>query len=173
MPLDFLSTFCEKSGNHELKVYWSLPEFTKSYLFGFFLLIIPFYSVAQLEISIGINLSPIHDFSTEFVFIDAFKQSRTWISHNADGTGPRDTGSDIPLDEFGYPLAIPYGDGLSPPQTVRALVLWDLADHFPSGDYRLIVVCERTQPSTLLPIKANLTGRHACLTRLFDLIWLL
>lgn len=96
-------------------------------------------SFGQVERPIGINLSPVTDFSTEFVFVDAFRQSRIWISHNADGSGAWDTSINIPLDENGYPLAIPYDDGVNPPQAVRALVLWDLPEPFPSGEYRLIV----------------------------------
>lgn len=103
------------------------------------LFVISLVSMAQVERPLGINLSPVHDFSTEFVFVDAFKQSRTWISHNADGSGAWDTNVNIPLDERGYPLAIPYDDGLNPPQAVRALLLWDLVGPFPSGEYRLIV----------------------------------
>ena len=94
---------------------------------------------AQVERPVGINLSSVHDYSTEFLFIDAFKQSRSWISHQADGTGPWDTGVSIPLGENGYPLAIPYDNGQNPPQAVRTLMLWDLPDPFPTGEYRLIV----------------------------------
>lgn len=99
----------------------------------------PLLFFAQVEKPVGINLSPVHDFSTEFVFVDAFQQSRTWISHNADGSGAWDTGVAIPMGENGYPLSIPYDDGINPLQAVRALVLWDLVEPFPSGDYRLIV----------------------------------
>lgn len=94
---------------------------------------------AQVERPVGINLSSVHDYSTEFLFIDAFKQSRSWISHNADGTGPWDTGINIPLGPNGYPLSIPYDNGQNPPQAVRTLMLWDLPDPFPAGEYRLIV----------------------------------
>jgi len=94
---------------------------------------------AQVERPVGINLSSVHDYSTEFLFIDAFKQSRSWISHHADGTGPWDTGVPIPLGENGYPLSIPYDNGQNPPQAVRTLLLWDLPAPFPTGEYRLIV----------------------------------
>lgn len=96
-------------------------------------------TTAQVERPVGINLSSVHDYSTEFLFIDAFKQSRSWISHNADGTGPWDTGIHVPLGENGYPLAIPYDNGQTQAQAVRTLMLWDLPDPFPSREYRLIV----------------------------------
>jgi len=95
--------------------------------------------MAQIDRPVGINLSSVTDYSTEFVFVDAFNQSRSWISHNADGTGPWDTGVDIPLSENGYPLVIPYDNGQNAPQSVRTLMLWDLTEPFPSGKYRLIV----------------------------------
>lgn len=120
------SLFPPKSSQRKIATFW---------LF----LLFPFLSLAQTERPVGINLSPVQDFSTEFVFVDAFKQSRTWISHNADGSGAWDTGVTIPLDEKGYPLSIPYDDGVNPPQAVRALMLWDLPQPFPSGEYRLLV----------------------------------
>ena len=112
--------------------------FVRSLFMGFGFLI-SMAVMAQVDRPIGINLSSVHDYSTEFVFVDAFKQSRSWISHNADGTGPWDTGVPIPLDENGYPLSIPYDNGQNAPQAVRALMLWDLTEPFPSGRYRLIV----------------------------------
>ncbi len=119
-----------------LKFLWQKPGAIALACFIFF--ISPTVD-AQVQRPAGINLSPVHDFSTEFAFVDAFKQSRTWISHNADGSGGWDSGVAIPTGENGYPLTIPYDDGVNPPQAVRALLLWDLADPFPSGVYRLIV----------------------------------
>jgi uncharacterized protein YneR len=107
-----------------------------------FLLLFAFFSgslAAQIERPIGINLTGIRDWSTELVFTDAFKQSRYWTPFNADGSGPWDTGVEVALDENGYPLEIPYDDGINPPQTVRALMLWDIGEAVPQGQYRLIV----------------------------------
>lgn len=103
------------------------------------LLSIPTLIFAQ-DNNIGINLSSVHDYSTEFVFTDAMKQSREWISFNADGTGPWSTNLAVPLQSNGFPIQIPYSDGINPPQKVRTLMLWDLPEStFPSGNYRLIV----------------------------------
>lgn len=96
------------------------------------------FLLAQQKKPIGINLAGIADWSEEFVFTDAFKQSRLWTPHNADGSGAWDSGVDIPLDAQGYPLEIPFNDGVHPPQTVRALMIWDLFDATPKGKYRLI-----------------------------------
>lgn len=96
--------------------------------------------IAQINHPIGINISDINDYSTEFVFTDAMKQSREWISYNEDGTGPWNTNLEVPLQPNGYPTQIPYSDGINLPQKVRTLMLWDLPnDAFPSGNYRLIV----------------------------------
>ncbi|MCC6753967.1 MAG: T9SS type A sorting domain-containing protein [Saprospiraceae bacterium] len=95
---------------------------------------------AQSGRPVGINLSGVSDYSTELVFADAMKQCREWIAFNADGSGPWDTGFEVPLSTGGYPLQIPYSDGIHPPQKLRTLVLWDLPpESFPHGLYRLVV----------------------------------
>lgn len=91
------------------------------------------------ERPIAINLTAVHDYSTELVFTDAFKQSREWISYQSDGSGPWDTQVTVPLNERGYPLEIPYDDGVNPPQHIRALLLWDIGEALPQGQYRLLV----------------------------------
>lgn len=94
---------------------------------------------AQNSRPIGTNLAGVVDYSSELVFTDAFKQSRQWITANSDGSGPWDTGIDIPLNARGFPVSIPYSDGVHPPQKVRSLMLWDLDGGRPHGEYRLIV----------------------------------
>lgn len=91
------------------------------------------------ERPIAINLTSVVDYSTELVFTDAFKQSREWISYQSDGSGPWDTQVAVPLNEQGYPLEIPYDDGVNPPQNIRALMLWDIGEALPLGQYRLLV----------------------------------
>ncbi len=94
---------------------------------------------AQNSKPIGINISSVTDYSTELVFTDAFKQCRQWISSNASGGGPWDTGVNIPLNANGFPLQIPYDDGIHAPQLVKTLMLWDIGSAVPIGNYRLIV----------------------------------
>lgn len=95
---------------------------------------------AQSNRPVGINLSGVSDYSTEFVFADAMKQCREWIPFNADGSGPWDTGLDVPLSAGGYPTHVPFDDGVHPPQKLRTLVLWDLPpESFPRGLFRLVV----------------------------------
>lgn len=94
---------------------------------------------AQINREIGINLSEIHDYSSEFVFVDAFKQSRKWIAHENGPGAPWSSGVNIPLGANGYPLEIPYNNGIDPPQAIRTLMFFgDLQGKYPSGDYRLI-----------------------------------
>jgi hypothetical protein len=102
-------------------------------------LLLPLLVNAQITRPIGINLSYVADYSTELVFTDAFKQCREWISSNADNTGPWDTEVKIPLGPSGYPLEIPYRNGINPPQKVKTLLIWDLFEATPRGKFRLIV----------------------------------
>lgn len=92
---------------------------------------------AQVNRPVGINLSYVADYSTELVFTNTFRQGREWISSNADNTGPWDTGVNIPLRPDGYPLQIPYSDGVNPPQKVKTLLMWDLLGATPTGQFRL------------------------------------
>lgn len=87
---------------------------------------------------IGINLARYSEYSPEFLFKDAFKSCREWITFNADGSGPGDTFVDIPLRDDGYPVQIPYDDGVHPPQAVRTLIFWDLPHGHPAGAYTLL-----------------------------------
>ena len=94
---------------------------------------------AQQKRPIGTNLTSVTDYSTEFVFTDAFKQSREWIAFNADGSGPWDTKAQIPLNAKGFPRQVPFRHGNSPLQKVRTLLLWGEEQYTPKGKYRLIV----------------------------------
>ncbi len=92
---------------------------------------------AQILRPIGTNLSGIQDWSTEYVFVDAFNQSRKWISHESGPMTPWSSGVTVPLGQNGYPLEIPYNNGIDPPQAVRTLMFRGLQDHYPTGYYRL------------------------------------
>lgn len=89
---------------------------------------------------IGTNLSGIVDYSSEFVFVDAFKQSREWITHDIGPGAPWSSSVNVPLGPNGYPLEIPYDDGVNPPQGLRSLLFFgDLNGIYPAGSYRLSV----------------------------------
>ncbi len=93
---------------------------------------------AQVTKPIGVNVSYVSDYATEFVFTDVFKQCRVWIPCNADDSGPWDSQVSIPLRPDGYPLEIPYNDGINPPQKIKTLIVWELGDAMPQGTYRFI-----------------------------------
>lgn len=112
----------------------------KKLLLSFYFLTIPLLIFAQIEKPIGINLNRVTDYSPEIVFVDAFKQARNWISHNEAPGGPWSTGVEVDYDENGYPLQIPFDNGVDSPQRVRTLMLWTLPEEgFPAGRARLIV----------------------------------
>lgn len=94
---------------------------------------------AQINRPIGTNLSGIVDWSTEYVFVDVFNQSRNWISHEYGWNAPWSSGVEIPLGPNGYPLEIPYTNGIDPPQAIRNLMYFgNLNGRYPGGMYRLI-----------------------------------
>ncbi|MFT5056059.1 MAG: hypothetical protein ACI80H_000766, partial [Pseudoalteromonas distincta] len=62
---------------------------------------------AQIVKPIGTNLSGIQDWSSEYVFVDAFKQCREWIPHEYGSSAPWSSGVTVPLGPKGYPLEIP------------------------------------------------------------------
>lgn len=111
----------------------------KKSLFLFTLFLASFCATSQVKKPIGINISGVSDYSTELVFTDAFKQCRKWISSDATGGGSWDTGIHVPLNAQGYPLEIPYDDGVNPPQLIKTLMLWDIGSALPQGMYRLKV----------------------------------
>lgn len=90
---------------------------------GFWVLVIlifastPVVLSAQLadscRLRIGTNLAGPADWGSEWPFVNIMKYGRTWITHNADWVsgGANDWDTDvlqhIPLDEYGYPLALP------------------------------------------------------------------
>jgi hypothetical protein len=95
------------------------------------------YLYAQITRPIGVNLTYVADYATELVFTNTFRQSREWISSNADNTGAWDTQISIPYRPDGYPLQIPYDNGTNPPQKVKTLLIWDLFSATPTGNFRL------------------------------------
>jgi len=78
------------------------------------------------------------------------KYGRTWITHNADwvsgGTNDWDTDvlQHIPLDEYGYPLALPveHIPGTEAPQIVRSV--WANTEALPEGEYVVLYDGEGT-----------------------------
>lgn len=101
------------------------------------ILVFNFCFAQQQNRPIGINLSFVTDYSTELVFRNTFKQCRSWITANANNSGAWNTNVSIPLRPDGYPVQIPYNNGVNLPQIVRTLLLWDLGSATPTGRFRL------------------------------------
>lgn len=76
---------------------------------------------------LGMNLAGIADWSSEIVFVDAFKASRQWTSQK-DGA-PYGQGGPLELNEHGYPKK------LAPGQFAEALMHMDVGNHYPGGRY--------------------------------------
>ena len=76
---------------------------------------------------LGINLAGIVDWTTEFPFVDLFKQSRAWF---VEGKEPENSGLDIDAD--GWIRQLPLGK-------VASTIISSLDNgHFPSGDYVIL-----------------------------------
>lgn len=76
---------------------------------------------------LGINLAGIADWSTEFPFVDLFKQSRAWF---VEGKEAAEAG--LILDSDGWITELPLG-------TVASTIVSVLGNkHFPSGDYVIL-----------------------------------
>lgn len=75
----------------------------------------------------GINLAGINDWSSEFPFVDLFKQSRAWF---VEGEQPADT--HLSLDADGWITQLPL-------RAVASTIVSILGNsHFPSGDYVIL-----------------------------------
>ena len=103
------------------------------------------WSQSDCNISIGTNLEGPTDYGSEWPFVNIFKLSRDWITHNhPDWTGgvpwdPWDTGlsGQIPRDENGYPLEVPFDvEGADTSQVVRTV--WANTMQLPSGTYTFL-----------------------------------
>ena len=73
----------------------------------------------------GINLAAVTDWSREWAFVDVFRHSRPWLTHDLK-EATREAGFDY--DEHGNPL-------LKPGQMVQTIMLRDMDGHYPAGKY--------------------------------------
>jgi hypothetical protein len=79
----------------------------------------------QVRLPIGMNLAGINDYSTGYPFKNLMWGARAWLTKNADGRGPHDSGfaAKLELDQAGYPLEVPATiDGAPQPQTVFTII---------------------------------------------------
>ena len=93
-----------------------------------------------IEKPIGINLSHIHYWSSQWMFVDAMKQSWDWFVQDIDGIVWNEPNIKIPLRDDGYPKEVPFMSG-SKPYRVHTIMFMDMrADGllYPEGYYTLI-----------------------------------
>ena len=84
---------------------------------------------------IGTNLAEVQDYSGEWVFVDAFKQSRPWIS----GTEAAwEDGRELDVDDNGWVRSLKRG------QIARTLLFWREGLRYPSGKYAVLYDGEGT-----------------------------
>lgn len=81
-------------------------------------------------VQVGVNLGGIRDYSSELVFVDAFKASRKWISQEKGK--PWGQGGPLDLDEHGEVKS------LRPNQYAETVIVTDFEPHLPVGDYLIL-----------------------------------
>ncbi len=79
--------------------------------------------------ALGVNLHRLRDYTGDWPFVDAFKNSRFWQSGTAQGLMDQ---RPIALDEDGWPRR------LEPGQVARALLFWADGSVHPSGAYTVL-----------------------------------
>jgi len=79
---------------------------------------------------VGINLETVTDWHQQTPFVDAFKSSREWVSHQASpfswGTGPA-----VNTDELGWPQS------LQSNQWIESIIFSNGSPNYPDGIYNL------------------------------------
>ena len=85
---------------------------------------------------LGINSNFVIDWTPEWVFVDAFKSSRKWISGTTGGSW--NDGRALDVDENGWIRS------LQPDQVAHTLMFWSANGHYPSGQYTVMYDGEGT-----------------------------
>jgi hypothetical protein len=81
----------------------------------------------QRSMKLGVNLSQVNYYNREWVFVDAVKQSKPWVSTNPNGN-PFDTGEVVQTDPDGWPL-------LPPGKAAQTLMFSQTQGAYPAGQY--------------------------------------
>lgn len=84
---------------------------------------------------LGANLHVLTDWSSEYTFVDAFKQSRPWMTQK---NGVWDTKEShlLDLDENGWPRSLPaYNDWSKEYRWITTLMFNGINGHYPAGKY--------------------------------------
>lgn len=83
---------------------------------------------------LGINLTPLADWSSEYAFLNPFKQSRPWIPQNATTW---DTGEAalLDLDANGWVRSLPAANAPVQYRSVATIMFHAIGGHYPPGQY--------------------------------------
>ena len=93
---------------------------------------------------LGTNLSSVIYYSSEYVFVDAFKMANEWIPQDINGMQTSEF-DQLDLDENGWVKSLPdSGDPDVDYRFVATVMLWDIGTHFPQGDYTILYDGEGT-----------------------------
>lgn len=88
---------------------------------------------------LGTNMESIKYYGSTFYYKDVFKQSQPWLTQETVWPQNWNTRQPIPLDSAGYPRYVPFYDSTGTTlQHVHKLMLRDIGDHYPSGNYTLL-----------------------------------
>lgn len=92
-------------------------------------------SPANSDSPIGANLHVLADWSSEYTFSNAFKQSRSWMTQ-ANGIWDSKEQADLDLDANGYPRSLPASNDWSVQyRWVTTLMFNGIEGHYPAGEY--------------------------------------
>ena len=86
--------------------------------------------VAGAPPALGMNLSSVTDWNREWVFVDVFRHSRSWIPQKAGQSQPWSTQEPLAVTDEGWPI-------LNPGQAAATLMCRDMEGHYPNGTYTL------------------------------------
>ena len=87
---------------------------------------------------IGINLEYVRYWTPSTPFVNVFRQAENWMSRGAEDYATYDSFVNIPVDAQGYPLEIPYDNGVDPPQVAHTVMIWATNWDYPTGTYTFI-----------------------------------
>jgi hypothetical protein len=77
---------------------------------------------------LGVNLTDVLDYSTEWVFVDVFRHARPWVPQTTSWDSPWNTGAALATTPEGWPL-------LASGQAAGTLMLYDIDGRYPAGVY--------------------------------------
>ena len=87
---------------------------------------------------IGMNLEGMAFSAPSTPFVDVFKKALVWIPQDIAPGGLYNSGVEIALDAQGYPVEIPYDNGVDLPQRVSTLMLYNTGWEYPGGTYTVV-----------------------------------